>query len=240
MARYRVKGNLVQSLSISRLQEASGRPCTLEVPHLVDDDVVDIHLELCQLLDKTLCLIKAQELRYADANKCRQVRVFELLVHLLHNVLQTRQLEALRERAGWTLAVRLPVLSAMLGINGMKGKYVPRMLIKSTPAYSMPCKSSKPRKTCRSLCLFDLLPSNGVTAIPVFHIELRCTFSSSSFPSKPSLPVPAPIMLAIDSIIPPNMPLSPISLESPFSRVDGNCSSRSVCPVGAVSNTMTL
>lgn len=97
MAKHRVKGNLVQSLSISRLQEASGRPCTLEVPHLVDDDVVDIHLELCQLLDKTLCLIKAQELRYADANKCRQVRVFELLVHLLHNILQTRQLKGLRE-----------------------------------------------------------------------------------------------------------------------------------------------
>ena len=41
-------------------------------------------------------------------------------------------------------------------------------------------------------------------------------------------------------MMPPNAPRRLISLFKPFSRVDGNCSNRSVCPVGAVSNMMQL
>lgn len=60
---------------------------------LVDDNVVGVNLKLCQLLDKSFCLIQRQELWYADTDKCCQLGVLELCIHLLNYFLQTRKTE---------------------------------------------------------------------------------------------------------------------------------------------------
>ena len=41
----------------------------LGVQDLVDDDVVDVDSEFCELLDQSLCLIHRQELRNADSHE---------------------------------------------------------------------------------------------------------------------------------------------------------------------------
>ena len=54
---------------------------------LVDDNAAAVHFEFGQLLDQPLCLVQAQELGYADANKCCELRVSELAANLIHHIL---------------------------------------------------------------------------------------------------------------------------------------------------------
>ena len=60
----------------------------MQVSNLIYDDVVDIHLKLCQLLNEPLSLIQTQEFWDADANESGQISVLELLVDFLDDSLQ--------------------------------------------------------------------------------------------------------------------------------------------------------
>lgn len=60
--------------------------------HLIDNDVVRINLELRELLHQPLRLVEGQELRDANAHERGLVRVLELVVDLVNDLLQLQQL----------------------------------------------------------------------------------------------------------------------------------------------------
>lgn len=60
--------------------------------HLIDNNVVCINLELRELLHQPLRLVEGQELRDANAHERGLVRVLELIVNLVNDLLQLQQL----------------------------------------------------------------------------------------------------------------------------------------------------
>ena len=60
--------------------------------HLINYDVVGVDFELGQLLDQPLRLVEGQELRDANAHEGGFVRVLELVVDLVDDLLQLHQL----------------------------------------------------------------------------------------------------------------------------------------------------
>ena len=69
------------------------------------------------------------------------------------------------------------------------------------------------------------------------RVERSSTCSSESWPKRPPVSAPAPSMGPMALIMGPKVPCSCCSFPSARWRVSGNCSRRSVWPVGAVSNT---
>jgi hypothetical protein len=72
---------------------------------LVYDDVVAVYGALGQLLDEALRLVERQELRYADANERREIRVLELRVDFLHGRLRAEGATAIGGL--WKASVRV-------------------------------------------------------------------------------------------------------------------------------------
>ena len=66
---------------------------------LVDDDTAAIHLKLGELLNQPLCLIQAQELWYADADKGSELGIPELPPNFVHNSLHSTAMSLLHQDA---------------------------------------------------------------------------------------------------------------------------------------------
>ena len=60
---------------------------------LVDDNIAAVNIESGQLLHQPLCLVQAEELWYAHADKGGQLGVLELRIDLLHSGLQQVRLQ---------------------------------------------------------------------------------------------------------------------------------------------------
>lgn len=52
--------------------------------HLIDHDVVDVNVELCQLNSQSLSFVQGKELRDANGNECGLIGVLELLIYLFN------------------------------------------------------------------------------------------------------------------------------------------------------------
>ena len=78
--------NLVQVLLLHFRAGTAHLALALGKQDLVDYDVVDVDLELCQLLDQSLGLVHRQEFRDADSDESCPGGVLHLLVHHLRSL----------------------------------------------------------------------------------------------------------------------------------------------------------